>query len=71
MNDSRLILGIDTSCYTTSVAAKCGDSILHFKKMLDVKSCECGLRQSDAVFQHTNRFAHTDLYSVASAHSVK
>ena len=52
MNDSRLILGIDTSCYTTSVAAKCGDSILHFKKMLDVKSGECGLRQSDAVFQH-------------------
>ncbi len=52
MKDSRLILGIDTSCYTTSVAAKCGDNILHFKKMLDVKSGECGLRQSDAVFQH-------------------
>ncbi len=52
MNDSRLVLGIDTSCYTTSVAAKCGDNILHFKKMLDVKSGECGLRQSDAVFQH-------------------
>ncbi len=52
MNDSKLILGIDTSCYTTSVAAKYGENILHFKKMLDVKSGECGLRQSDAIFQH-------------------
>ena len=52
MNDSRLVLGIDTSCYTTSVAAKCGERMIHIKKMLDVKEGDCGLRQSDALFQH-------------------
>lgn len=52
MKENSLILGIDTSCYTTSVAAKCGDRMFHFKKMLDVKAGECGLRQSEAVFQH-------------------
>lgn len=52
MKENRLILGIDTSCYTTSVAAKCGNRMFHFKKMLDVKPNECGLRQSEAVFQH-------------------
>lgn len=52
MEDTRLVIGIDTSCYTTSVAAKCGDRMFHFKKMLDVEEGECGLRQSDALFQH-------------------
>ncbi len=52
MKENSLVLGIDTSCYTTSVAAKCGDRMFHFKKMLDVKAGECGLRQSEAVFQH-------------------
>lgn len=48
----KVFLGIDTSCYTTSVAAKVGDRMIHIKKMLDVKEGECGLRQSDALFQH-------------------
>lgn len=52
MKDSRVVLGIDTSCYTTSVAAKVGERMIHLKKMLDVKEGECGLRQSDALFQH-------------------
>ena len=52
MKDSTVVLGIDTSCYTTSVAVKCGEQMLHIKKMLDVKEGECGLRQSDALFQH-------------------
>ncbi|MBQ9757298.1 MAG: O-sialoglycoprotein endopeptidase [Clostridia bacterium] len=52
MKDERLVIGVDTSCYTTSVAAKCGGRMFHFKKMLDVEEGECGLRQSDALFQH-------------------
>lgn len=52
MSKSNLFLGIDTSCYTTSVAADTGDTIIHVKKPLTVKEGECGLRQSEAVFQH-------------------
>ncbi len=50
--DGELFLGIDTSCYTTSVAAYFNDKMIHVKKMLDVKEGECGLRQSEALFQH-------------------
>ncbi|MBQ7096518.1 MAG: hypothetical protein IJN96_00425 [Clostridia bacterium] len=50
--DGELFLGIDTSCYTTSVAAYFNGKMIHVKKMLDVKEGECGLRQSDALFQH-------------------
>ena len=52
MLKEKLFLGIDTSCYTTSVAALDESGVKHFKKMLDVKKGDCGLRQSDAVFQH-------------------
>lgn len=48
-----MFLGFDTSNYTTSVAAYDGESIIQFKKLLEVKHGERGLRQSDAVFQHT------------------
>lgn len=49
-----MYLGIDTSNYTTSVALFDGKSItLNSKKLLTVKQGERGLRQSDAVFQHT------------------
>jgi len=48
-----MFLGFDTSNYTTSVAAYDGESIVQFKKLLEVKPGERGLRQSDAVFQHT------------------
>lgn len=48
-----MIIGIDTSNYTTSLAVFDGDKILQQKKMLCVKDGERGLRQSDAVFQHT------------------
>lgn len=50
-----LILGIDTSNYTTS-AALCtleGEVILNLKKLLPVAEGERGLRQSDALFAHT------------------
>lgn len=53
-----LTLGIDTSNYTTSVAIYDGENILqNCKKLLPVKAGERGLRQSDAVFHHTNQLA--------------
>lgn len=52
MESNKLFLGIDTSCYTTSVAAFCGGRVFHAKRMLEVKSGECGLRQSEGFFQH-------------------
>lgn len=48
-----MYLGFDTSNYTTSVAAFDGAHIYQEKKLLNVKNGERGLRQSDAVFQHT------------------
>lgn len=48
-----MYLGFDTSNYTTSVAVYDGVEIKQAKKILCVKSGEKGLRQSDAVFQHT------------------
>lgn len=52
-----LYLGIDTSNYTTSAALYDSESnsIRHVKKLLPVKKGEKGLRQSDAVFSHTQQ----------------
>ena len=50
---SRLFLGIDTSCYTTSLAAVAGEDVISLKRPLEVKVGECGLRQSEAFFQHS------------------
>lgn len=51
---NRIFIGIDTSCYTSSAACVCIDGIIaDRRKMLAVKFGERGLRQSDAVFQHT------------------
>ena len=49
-----MIIGIDTSCYTTSMAVIGDNGILLDERriMLRVKHGELGLRQSDAVFQH-------------------
>lgn len=48
-------LGIDTSNYTTSVSLynDKDNTTINLKKLLPVKSGEKGIRQSDAVFQHT------------------
>ena len=48
-------LGIDTSNYTTSAALYDGDTgaLIEKRRLLRVKPGELGLRQSDAVFQHT------------------
>lgn len=57
---NNIIIGIDTSCYTTSIAAITfdGDIILNEKIMLKVKKDSKGLRQSEAVFQHVNNFGY-------------
>lgn len=49
-----MIIGIDTSCYTTSVAIINDDGTVlkEHRLMLRVKPGERGLRQSEAVFQH-------------------
>ena len=45
-------IGIDSSNYTTSVAAVSGDEIISIRRLLDVKEGERGIRQSDGVFMH-------------------
>lgn len=51
------VLGIDTSNYTTSAAIfdTGTNTVEHVKKLLPVKSGDCGIRQSDAVFHHTKQ----------------
>ncbi len=48
-----MYLGFDTSNYTTSLAMFDGKNIFQQKKLLAVRHGERGLRQSEAVFQHT------------------
>lgn len=50
----RVVIGFDTSCYTTSVAAVTveGEVIASCRKLLPVKQGERGLRQSEGVFHH-------------------
>lgn len=50
-----IVLGFDTSNYTTSVAAFDGCSGDNHSRLLDVRQGELGLRQSDAVFSHVKR----------------
>ena len=45
-------IGIDTSNYTTSIAAFDGCGGIDYARLLPVKQGELGLRQSDAVFAH-------------------
>ena len=53
-----LSLGIDTSCYTTSVACTDGKSIVFSKgTMLSVAFGERGLRQSEGLFQHVKQLS--------------
>ena len=54
MSDKKIILGIDTSNYTTSVALMYddGELIANIKRPLPVSAGERGLRQSEAVFAH-------------------
>lgn len=47
------VIGFDTSNYTTSIAYFDGKSGTNCSKLLPVKEGSLGLRQSDAVFHHT------------------
>ncbi len=48
------VIGFDTSNYTTSIAYWDGNDGINCSKLLPVKLGQLGLRQSDAVFHHTN-----------------
>ena len=52
-----IVLGFDTSCYTTSVAAVTleGDILCSCRRLLSVEQGQRGLRQSDALFLHTRQ----------------
>ena len=47
------VIGFDTSNYTTSIAFFDGHDGVNCSKLLPVREGELGLRQSDAVFHHT------------------
>lgn len=51
---TRVVIGFDTSCYTTSVAAVTVDGkvLASCRKLLPVKLGERGLRQSEGLFHH-------------------
>ena len=50
-----MVLGLDTSNYTTSASAFDGVSGKNCSRLLDVREGELGLRQSDALFSHVKR----------------
>ncbi len=51
---TRVVIGFDTSCYTTSVAAVTveGEVLASCRRLLPVKLGDRGLRQSEGVFHH-------------------
>ncbi len=52
---NAVVLGIDTSCYTTSAAAAAHGGFSSARRLLDVPPGDRGLRQSEAFFQHVQR----------------
>lgn len=70
----KVFLGIDTSCYTTSVAvlSEEGKLLQDKRQILQVKPGGCGLMQSEMVFQHTRALptmieeALQDEYTIAA-----
>ena len=69
-----MVIGFDTSNYTTSIACFNGTDGVNCSKLLPVKQGELGLRQSDAVFQHIKSlpelsgrlFSHVDVKEVTA-----
>ncbi len=57
MKKKECTLGIDTSNYTTSAALFCHEDNMMYqnRRLLPVEEGKCGLRQSDAVFHHTQQ----------------
>ena len=70
----RAVLGFDTSCYTTSVAAVSwtGEILTSRRRLLRVPLGERGLQQSEGLFQHVTAlpFTHVKrIYSVIHSFS--
>ncbi|MBQ6266648.1 MAG: peptidase M22 [Clostridia bacterium] len=61
-------LGIDTSNYTTSCALYGAEAFRHERRLLPVKPGERGIRQSDAVFHHTQQLPALMESLLADAH---
>ena len=69
-----MVIGFDTSNYTTSIACFDGLDGVNCSKLLPVKQGELGLRQSDAVFAHIKSlpelsgrlFSHVDTEAVTA-----
>ena len=55
-----MILGIDTSCYTTSIAImdEQGRLMCDLRRLLAVEKGQRGLRQSDALYAHVQNLPH-------------
>ncbi len=54
---TRVVIGLDTSCYTTSAAAVTveGEVVASCRRLLPVRQGERGLRQSEALFNHVRQ----------------
>lgn len=65
----KVALGVDTSCYTTSVAllGEDGRLVADERRLLTVKAGGRGLAQSEMVFQHTRRLPELFAAAVAKA----
>ena len=62
-----LYLGIDTSNYTTSVAAV-GDEQVNIRKIIDIKEGMRGIRQSDGVFVHLKELPQLFVWVLFACH---
>lgn len=51
----EIVIGFDTSNYTTSCAVYDGDTGMNSGRLLDVEPGQLGLRQSDALYAHVRR----------------
>ncbi|MEA1975361.1 MAG: O-sialoglycoprotein endopeptidase [Bacillota bacterium] len=73
--DNNLFLGIDTSCYTTSLSVVDSNRkiVVNLQKILKVKHGKQGLRQSEAFFQHVANLSllYNQLTSEVDIRSVK
>ena len=66
----NIVIGIDTSCYTTSIAAISlnKEIIFNEKIMLNVDTNSKGLRQSEAVFKHVSNIVHRKNQDLLKGH---
>lgn len=70
---NECVLGLDTSCYTTSAALmdRKGNLLANCRKLLTVKPGKRGLAQSEMVFQHTRNLPEIFKQALTAAGDVK